>query len=148
MEARQTKVVNKCKLMLGSKNWDISTERISEDKKVIFNKNQKKDYLFIYEMLTKGGVEDILDDNNNPYTCLQWHKEEVPDMILVGYGIDGLNKSWPGDIVTDGFHIGIISGPQKTIHISEKNNIVVEDNWGWRKEDFDKVKIFRYDPED
>ena len=47
MEARQTKVVNKCKLMLGSKNWDISTERISEDKKVIFNKNQKK-RLFIY----------------------------------------------------------------------------------------------------
>ena len=25
-----------------------------------------------------------------------------------------------------------------------KGNIVIEDEWGWRKEDLDKVKIFRY----
>ena len=144
MEARQTKVVNKCKLMLGSKNWDISSERITEDKKVKFRENEKKDYLFIYEMLTKGGVEDLLQDSGNPYNSLQWYKGEVPDIDYIEEGIEGLNKSWPGDIVTDGFHIGIISGPNKTIHVSETKNIVIEDEWGWRKEDLDKVKIFRY----
>ena len=144
MIARQIIVLNKSKSMKGSKNWDISSERITEDKKVKFRENEKKDYLFIYEMLTKGGVEDLLQDTGNPYSSLQWYKGEVPDIDYIGEGIEGLNKSWPGDIVTDGFHIGIISGPSKTIHVSETKNIVIEDEWGWRKEDLDKVKIFRY----
>ena len=144
MIARQIIVLNKSKSMKGSKNWDISSERITEDKKVKFRENEKKDYLFIYEMLTKGGVEDLLQDSGNPYNSLQWYKGEVPDIDYIEEGIEGLNKSWPGDIVTDGFHIGIISGPNKTIHVSETKNIVIEDEWGWRKEDLDKVKIFRY----
>ena len=87
---------------------------------------------------------DLLQDSGNPYNSLQWYKGEVPDIDYIEEGIEGLNKSWPGDIVTDGFHIGIISGPSKTIHVSETKNIVIEDEWGWRKEDLDKVKIFRY----
>ena len=146
MIARQTIVVDASKSMLGSKNWDISSERLSEDKKVKLEKNEKKDALFIYEMLKSGKVEGILQDSGKPYTPLQWINKEVPDISYVGDGIDGLNKCWPGDIVTDGNHMGIITAPQKTINISEKTNTIVEDNWGWRKKDFPKVKIFRYEP--
>ena len=67
---------------------------------------------------------------------VDWHNRRVPDMEYVGMGINALNKSLPGDIIIiyDGIthHIGIISGPQKTISSSSITNTIVENDWGWR----------------
>ena len=73
-----------------------------------------------------GGIFNKLKDR--PYTAKQWHNGEVPKMKLVGSGVDGLNKCWPEDIVTEGSHVGIISGLQKTISASAKTNTIVENN--------------------
>lgn len=91
------------------------------------------------------------DNNTRPYVWQQWYNEEVPNMTCIGKGIPALNKCWPGDIVTDGHHIGIISAPQKTISASFSEGKVVENNWGWRATNKDggcrdNVKIFRYHP--
>ena len=67
-------------------------------------------------------------------------------MTLVGSGSDGLNKCWPGDIITDGGHMGIISAPQKTISASYPERKIVENDWGWRNENLKDVKIYRYHP--
>lgn len=107
-------------------------------------------------MLTLGGVKQELINKpglngkifnkliDRPYTAEQWYNGLVPNMKLVGSGIDGLNKCSPGDIITNGSHIGIISGPQKTISASSIENKIVENDWGWRNEDIPKIKIFRY----
>lgn len=44
--------------------------------------------------------------------------------------------------------MGIISGPQKTISASSvlKELKAVENDWGWRENQKNKVKIFRYMP--
>lgn len=38
----------------------------------------------------------------------------------------------PGDIASDGKHMGVVSGPGTTISASSKENKVVENNWGFR----------------
>ena len=68
-------------------------------------------------------------------------------MKCIGKGVEGLKKSLPEDIITDGTYMGIISGPNKTLSASSLTNIVVENDWGWREEQKDEVKIFRYNPE-
>ena len=158
MSDRQTKVVNCAKSHIGSGDWGVFCVRKSDDGKVQFNFGEPKCNLFVYEMLIAGGVGQELPNKagflggifnqlkDRPYTAKQWHNGEVPKMKLVGSGVDGLNKCWPGDIVTDGSHVGIISGPQKTISASAKTNTIVENNWGWRKENYADVKIFRYHP--
>ena len=169
MSSRQTKVLNQAKAQIGSSNWSGGSTRTSSDGKVTFAPGEPKCNLFVYEMLVAGGVSQDLpnevgnknllaflissfkDTKKRPYVCKQWYNEEVPNMKLIGKGIPALNKCWPGDIVTDGGHIGIISAPQKTISASFTEGKIVENNWGWRANDKnggcrDNVKIFRYHP--
>ena len=79
-----------------------------------------------------------------PYVCKQWYNEEVPYFKCIGKGTEALKKAKPGDIITNGSHIGMISGQKKTISASSKVHEVVENDWGWRKDERDEVKIFRY----
>ena len=81
-----------------------------------------------------------------PYVCKQWYNEEFPYFKYIGKGTEALKKAKPGDIITNGSHMGIISGQKKTISASSKVfvNKVVENDWGWRKDERDTVKIFRY----
>lgn len=74
--------------------------------------------------------------------------EEMPNFKCIGKGIEALNKSLLGDIITDGKHMGFISGYRKTISASSKAEDlkVVENDWGWREDQKDTVKIFRYMP--
>jgi len=159
-QARQTIVLNKAKAQKDSTDWSPSTQRTSADGKTTFYAGEPKCNLFVYEMLVASGVSqdlpngpglrnyllNLFNSNERPYVCEQWYNEEVPNMKLVGKGIEGLNRCWPGDIVTDGHHIGIISGPQKTIHASGTQCKVIENNWGWDKDRRNIVKIFRYHP--
>ena len=64
-------------------------------------------------------------------------------------GIAGLDSSWPGDIISDGNHCGIISGVRKVISASGKIGDffqVVENDWGWSKGECTKVVVRRYHP--
>lgn len=108
-------------------------------------------------MLVAGGVDQELPNEathdcatkygfpNRPYVSKQWKAGEVPGMKLVGNGMDGLDKSQPGDIITDGQHVGIISGPSLTISASSAESKIVENDWGWRYGTRGDMTIFRYD---
>ena len=65
-----------------------------------------------------------------PYVCKQWYNEEVPYFKCIGKGTEALKKAKPGDIITNGSHIGIISGQKNTIRQSSKAfvNKVVEND--------------------
>ena len=78
---------------------------------------------------------------------------------MVGKDLNALDNSWPGDIIvlyepkiwgivpfTGSHHMGIISGPQKTISASGLTNKIVENDWGWRTNHWTQVKVFRYHP--
>jgi len=161
-QARQTVVLNNAKTQIGSRDWSPLTLRTSADGKTTFYIGEPKCNLFVYEMLVAAGISQDLpngagriknfllnlfnDSTERPYVCEQWYDGKVPNMKLVGKGIEGLNKSWPGDLVTDGHHIGIISGPQKTISASSDECKIVENNWGWGKDRRNIVKVFRYHP--
>lgn len=158
MSARQTRVAEAARKHIGSDAWSLWARKTSADGLVCFNPTEPKCNLFVYEMLVEGGVGQSLPNtagtrgqflNNKtarPYTAEQWHKGEVPGMTCVGSGAAGLDKSWPGDIVTNGHHVGIISAPQKTISASSKENKIVENAWGWRPEERENIKVFRYHP--
>ena len=50
-------------------------------------------------------------------------------------------NSKKGDIITNGSHIGIIAGDEKTISAAE--DIIVENDWGYRGNE-GNLKIFRF----
>ena len=60
--------------------------------------------------------------------------------------MEALIQAQPGDIITNGGHIGIISAQGKTISASSIENVIVENDWGWREGQRDQVKVFRYMP--
>ena len=162
MSARQTKVLEQARAQIGSSNWSLYTSRTSADGKVTFRNGEYKCNLFVYEMLVAGGVKQELPNGagritsfllnlfncptSRPSCASDWYNGKVPNMTYIGQGVNALNKCWPGDIVTDGHYVGIISAPQKTISASAVENKIVENNWGWRKEQWNTVRIFRYHP--
>lgn len=166
-DARQTKVVAAAKAKIGSKDWAWYAFKDN------FIPTEPKCNLFVAQCLGEGGFEvpytntegtkaTILHapwnfiagfwgeqnkiSTKRPLTARQWYNGECPGTTLVGEGKVGLEKSWPGDIVTDGSHVGIISGPQKTISASAKENKVVENTWGWRPDEIPKMRVYRYHP--
>ena len=52
-----------------------------------------------------------------------------------------MQKSIVGDIITDGGHVGIISGYNKTISAGCQK--IIENDFGWRGEK--DVRVYRYD---
>ena len=126
--------------------------------------------IFVYEMLVAGGVNIPLVQLVTPmagYTyntkniiprVEDWHERKVPGMQYIGKGVEALNKSWPGDILViftgvstqllhyGHHHIGIISGPQKTISASSNTDTIVENDWGWRADERNDAEVFRYHP--
>ena len=88
----------------------------------------------------------IFLNQKRPYVCIQWFNEEVPNFKCLGKGMEALIQAQPGDIITNGGHIGIISAQRKTISASSIENVIVENDWGWREGQRDQVKVFRYMP--
>jgi len=155
----QSKIVACARSHVGSSEWRVLTCKKSADGKVQFNVGEPKCNLFVYEVLVGAGVGQYLPNKpgflgsifnqlqERPYTAGQWYEGQVPHTELVGTGEDGLNKCQPGDIVTNGNHIGIITEPHKTVSASSKDNAVVENDWAWRKDEYSKVKIYRVSDE-
>ena len=163
----QTKVVNYAKEKEGSEEWEYSEsgifflkffdkgkDRLAENGKTFFCDYEPKCNLFVYEMLYKGGLELPLI-NEMPRNCKQYHENEpqgrpptnkdlvegkISELYLVGTNQEGINKAIPGDIISNGGHMGIVIGNDETISASTKSI---------RKSDFngygDSIYIFRYD---
>ena len=148
-EIRQ-KLLDKAKEYIGSKNWSKWRKRTSFDGLTTFKIGEPKCNLFIYEVLKQRGIDLGLPNDygkevivKRPYVCKQWYNEEVPYFKCIGKGTEALKKAKPGDIITNGSHIGIISGQKKIISESSKafvNKVVENDEKRWK----DEVKIFRY----
>jgi hypothetical protein len=157
-QARQTRVVQAAKANIGSKSWAKFGWRNSPLGNFIAL--EWKCNLFVAEMLHAGGftvptvnkagkwVSVVLTQldlsTQRPPCAIEWFDGKVPSTTLVGAGSDGLDKSWPGDIVCTKSHVGIISGPQKTI--SANGSEVVENDWAWRPKEWSTVKVYRYHP--
>lgn len=150
-------ILETAKLFVGSTDWVEGVIRISFDNQVKVLDGEPKCNLFVHEMLEMSGIHMDLPNSygkrhktpdypKRPYVCKQWQKEQVKNFKCIGKGVKALNNSLPGDIITNGTHIGIISGPNKTISASSRENKVVENDWGWRKIQRNSVKIFRYQP--
>lgn len=158
-DAKQTQVVNAAKKYIGSKDWNFFAKKGN----VLWG--ECKCNIFVAQVLGEAGLKVpctnkagkyvsivlnlIGDSTERPLCCADWYNTDNGTkweaVKLVGKGVDGLNKSWPGDIVTDGKHIGIISGPKKTISATLHDG-VVENDWGWRSEQLSSMKVFRYHP--
>lgn len=69
-----------------------------------------------------------------PYRAKDFYEGSVPGFIKV-------DTPLPGDVVTNGRHIGIVSGKNKTISASSKTNTVVENGWGFGSK---KFRYYRY----
>ena len=153
---RQTAVVNAAKSNIGSTEWRKWGTRLP------LTCTEDKCNLFVSEMLAQGGVavplvhkssnrcilsnfrawwNDLAD--HRPPTASEWFDKNwnMPhpnELTIVSH-----SNCWPGDIISDGGHMGIISGVRKTISHSYHTQTVVENDWGWR-EGGPKVIIRRY----
>ena len=165
MTSKQTLLLEIARTKIGSNAWDINKKRISSDGKVIFLPGEPKCNLFLYEILVEAGIPQLLpniagrmasenldktgESKERPFVCRQWFNFEVPNMEFIGEGEEAMNKTIPGDIVTSGSHIGIISSYRKTISASTKPEslfLVVENEWGWREDEIGTMRVFRYRP--
>ena len=70
-----------------------------------------------------------------PYRARDFYNGKVPGFVQVKH-------PQPGDVCSDGHHVGIVSRPGKTISASEKS--VVENEWGFRKNAKRESRFFRY----
>ena len=155
---RQSKVVKFCKLHIGSNYWSKDVERISSDGKITFGKGIYKCNLFVYEALISAGIKVPIYNKggkNFPPNTKEWYNNEVEGFEYIGEGLKALDSCWPGDIIVlyttslfglikTNHHIGIITGPGKTC--SAGTDEIIENDYGWRTDQWTKVRIYRYHP--
>lgn len=165
-QARQYAVVAVAKEQIGKTDWSVWSTREGNNK-MIGLIGQPKCNIFVAEMLGRGNFHvplvaahqgisyylaawgetaEKVRNGLRPSTCSEWYSGTVPATTCIGSGLAAFPKCWPGDIITDGEHIGIISGVRKVISASAVEGRVVENDWGWRQEQASKIKIYRYHP--
>jgi len=155
--SRQEKIFKTAQANIGETVWAKSRERQAKRKStVLFSSNEWKCNLFVYEVILASGY-DIGTPNklnylkhpvlavkgklDRPPCTSDWYAKKVPGMDFIGEGNEGKLKCIPGDIITDGTHMGIIAGNNQTISANE--NKIVQNNWGFRSNENKPVRIFR-----
>lgn len=173
----RNKVLTAAKSEIGSTDWVCNWTRRGN-----FTEFEPKCNLFVTEMLSRSGFyvpfphdagllfnighgifNPFKPSKQRPMTCSDWWNEKVPDTIQIFHRNEKMKyfasdfanmKILPGDIITNGEHIGIISvvvtdGNKiidgKTISASTKDNKIVENKWGFRDEDCanGEMRVFR-----
>jgi RHS repeat-associated protein len=109
-----------------------------------YTKGKWKCNKFVYDMLVKSGAPVPLIGGwmgGNPPAANQWGDKNchIKDYPVV----------WPipatpsiGDIISDGHHVGIVSGPGTTVSAARPG--VVNNDWGFRPDQAGKLVIRRY----
>jgi hypothetical protein len=124
---------------IGSEAWKHGRKRGN------FGSNAYKCNLFVYEMARNSGAEIPLmhssktpfSDERYPPVAADWSnpKTEIKGWVVV-------DTPKPGDVASDGKHMGIVSGEGTTISASSEAEKVVKNDWGFRKEDEGRM-VFR-----
>lgn len=135
-----TQTVSEAKRHVGSEAWRQDVERGD------FDDNDYKCNLFVFEMARNSGAEiplmhrsrNPLSDDRYPPVAADWRN---PETEIEGWVV--VKKPEPGDIVSDGDHMGIVSGDNTTISASSTENKVVENDFGFSG-DPKKVTYRRY----
>ena len=139
---------------IGETAWAKDKKRQAKrNEHVCFTAGEWKCNLFVYEILLASG-KDIGTPNkanalhhpilalenklDRPPCAIDWYNKTVSGMTFIGEGDDGKSKCKQGDIITNGEHIGIVAGNNKTISATASQ--IEHNNWGFRGEN---VRIFR-----
>jgi hypothetical protein len=157
------------KKQIGSKAWALDVARNSPVGD--FKAGEYKCNLFIAEMMIAAGLEIPMINYqaegmwekirikiggkcpayNRPPCAADWYnakdRKDLKFVRFVGEGVAGMNACWPGDIVSNGIHCGLVSSPQCTISASKTE--VIENNFGWRPEFLTGdhiIRVYRYHP--
>jgi len=171
----QDKIYEYAKANIGSLAWStLGSRQAYRNQNVKMVSTEPKCNLFVYEMILNAGYDvgtpcdqplrgkvfDMDISSTKPYRpplTSDWFNETVPnfDLVCVGKGSECKYKSdyicTAGDIITDGKHMGIVTGDCLTI--SAKFSLipgqgkVVNNNWGFRSNDTKTIKIFRFNPD-
>ncbi|ORX48950.1 hypothetical protein BCR36DRAFT_584070 [Piromyces finnis] len=142
---------------IGETAWAFSNSRQAKRKaNVYFNADEFKCNLFVYEVILASGYDVGTPNKLNgfkhpilaakskldrPPCTKDWYSMNVPGFDFIGEGDYGIKHSMPGDIITDGHHMGIVAGNGVTISASTFK--VVSNDWGFRGNEKNPVRIFR-----
>ena len=154
--SRQFRILKTAEANIGDYSW--SPDKVRQAKRnpnVYFKKNEPKCNLFVYEVILAAGYDigtpNQLNDLAHPGLALQgklvrppcamdWYNCEVEGMEYIGEDDEGRKNCIPGDIITTGYHMGIVAGNNQTISASYTEKKIVRNSFGFRGEN---VRIFR-----
>ena len=150
------KIANVAKSKVGSHDWDYDKEKDN------FDKNTNKCNKFVYDVLKEAGaspgtpntslVKKILGMQGYPPVAQQWADPNysIPNWRVLQPG----ESPQPGDVVAQKInysdatgHVGIVVGNGQTVsQWSEPQEIVGQNDWGFRPEQQGQVVYRRYVP--
>jgi len=134
-------------------NWKKNRNRQCEKNEHVYvTKGEPKCNLFVYEVLLASDIDigtpnkcslsrsylKLRNKCDRPPLAADWYAGNVKQFKYIGNSNGSYN---PGDIITDGKHVGIVSGTGTTISASTAKGIV-ENDWGFRKGQ--NCSIYRY----
>jgi len=108
-----------------------------------WSSNSYKCNAFVIQAFNHNLITPVIGVKRNPWTlgmtevqyrAIDFYEGRVPGFIRVAVPV-------PGDIVSNGRHVGIVSGKNTTISASSKTNTVVENGWGFGSK---KYRYYRY----
>ena len=155
----QERIYSNAKANVGETAWARDVERQAKrNENILVKEGEWKCNLFVYEIILASGYDIgtksincilhpilcMMGKTQRPPVCENWYNGEVSGFSFIGEGDEGKKNSKKGDIITNGSHIGIIAGDEKTISAAE--DMIVENDWGYRGNE-GNLKIFRFSEE-
>ena len=132
--SRQDRIYLTARDNIGETAWSKNKARQAKrDKNVYFKKGEYKCNLFVYEVVKAGGYDvgtpnqlngflhpflAVKGQLDRPPCAIDWYNKKVDGMEFIGENNEGRYRSRPGDIITDGTHMGIIGENNQTISAS------------------------------
>ena len=153
----QEKIFLTAESNIGGKEWakDVAREA-KRNKHIYFSSGEYKCNLFVYEVLLAHevdiGTPNVLNWLKHPIlfmrgqlarqpTTHELFDEKVPKVKKIGEGSAKDINYEPGDIITNGAHIGILAKESKTISATDTE--IVCNDWCFRENEKETFKIFR-----